>query len=124
MPILNMNHVAVRVRDVKKGFHFYHEILKIPTVRVIGPDDDPRMVFLQGLELSQIKPEHSGVTFSHLGLEVSKIEEVYEELMKKGIVFDGPVRDVKFEKEKKAVKIAFFNDPDGNKVELVEWRNL
>ncbi len=119
-----MNHVAVRVRDVKKAFHFYHEILKIPTVRIIGTDNDPRTVFLQGLELSQINPEERDVSLSHLGLEVSNIEEVYEELMKKGVVFDGPVRDVKFEKEKKAVKVAFFNDPDGNKVELVEWRNL
>jgi len=124
LPILNMNHTALRVKDVKKANQFYHDILKLPTIRTIGPSDNPRLVFLQGLELSQIRPEQGSVSFSHLGLEVSKIEEVYEELKKKGVVFDGPVRDVKFEAEKKAVKVAFFNDPDGNRVELVEWRDL
>jgi len=119
-----MNHTALRVKDVKKAHQFYHEVLKLPIVRLIGEDDNPRIVFLQGLELSQIRPEHDGATFSHLGLEVSKIEEVYEDLKKKGVVFEGPVRDVKFEKEGKAVKVAFFNDPDGNRVELVEWRDL
>ena len=124
MVILNMDHTALRVKDVKKAYHFYHEILSLPTIRTIGPNDDPRIAFLQGIELSQIRPEHNGVSFSHLGLAVSKIEEVYEDLKDKGVVFEGPVREVKFEEEKKAVKIAFFNDPDGNRVELVEWRDL
>ena len=120
-----MNHTALRVKDMNEAFHFYHEVLKLPIVRTIGPDDNPRIVFLQGIELSRIRPEdQSGVSFSHLGLEVSRIEEVYEELKKRGVVFDGPVRDIKFEEERKAVKVAFFRDPDGNRVELVEWRDL
>lgn len=125
MPILNMNHTSIHVEDLKKAFHFYHEVLGLPVVRRIGPEDNPRIVFLQGLELSRTRPENEGSGgFSHLGLEVSNIEEVYEELKEKGIVFDMPVRDIRFEAEGKAVKIAFFRDPGGNRVELVEWRDL
>lgn len=125
MSILNMNHTALRVKDMKKAFDFYHDVLKLPVVRVLGPKDSPRVAFLQGIELSRIRPEdQSGVSFSHLGLEVSGIDEVYEELKKKGVVFDGPVRDIKFEEERKGLKLAFFRDPDGNRVELVEWREL
>ena len=62
--------------------------------------------------------------FNHLGLEVCKIEEVYKELKGKGIEFDTPVRDIRFEEEGKAVKLTSFKDPDGNRIELVEWRDL
>lgn len=125
LPILNMNHTALRVMDVKKAFHFYHEVLELPVVRIIGPEESPRIVFLQGIELSGRRPEDESTDcFSHLGLEVSDIKEVVEELKKKGIVFDTEVRDIKFEEEGKAVKITFFKDPDGNRVELVEWRDL
>ena len=120
-----MNHTALRVKDVKNAFHFYHEVLGLPIVRIIGPKKKPRLVFLQGIELSSIKSgEENKGSFSHLGLEVNNIEEVYKELKEKGIKFETPVRDIKFEEEGKAVKITSFKDPDGNRVELVEWRPL
>jgi len=112
------------VKDVRRAYRFYHETLKLPIDRIIGSESSPRVVFLQGVELSQARPEQGPAGFSHLGLQVERIEEVCEDLRKKGIVFEGPVRDVKFEDEKKAVKVAFFTDPDGNRVELVEWRDL
>jgi catechol 2,3-dioxygenase-like lactoylglutathione lyase family enzyme len=123
LPILNMNHTGIKVKDLKKAFHFYNKVLNIPKVQVIGPEDNPEYVFLQGLELKQKRLEDGEVSFTHVGFEVSNIEEVYEEL-KKNVVFKGPIKDKKFVKEKKAVKFASFTDPDGNIVEIVEWRNL
>lgn len=126
MPILNMNHASLRVRDVKKSLHFYHEVLGLPVVRTLGPKESPRTVFLQGIELTSRKPEeeYDVIGFNHLGLEVNMIEDVVKELKSKGIVFETDIRDIKFEEEGEAVKITFFKDPDGNKVELVEWRDL
>ena len=124
MSILNVNHAALRVRDLKKAVHFYRDLLGIPTARIIGPVEDPRIVFLQGIELSAVQPGSEEAGFSHLGLEVRHIEKVCEELKGKGITFDTPLRDVTFDEEGKAVKIITFKDPDGNRVELVEWRNL
>jgi catechol 2,3-dioxygenase-like lactoylglutathione lyase family enzyme len=119
LPILNMNHTGIKVKDLKKAFHFYNKVLNIPKVQVIGPEDNPKYVFLQGLELKQKRPEDREVSFIHVGFEVCNIEEVYEEL-KKNVVFKGPIKDRKFVNEKKAVKFASFTDPDGNIVEIVE----
>lgn len=125
MPILNMNHTSLRVKDVKKSFQFYHDVLGLPVERTIGPNESPRIVFLQGIELSHRRPEEDSTgCFNHLGIEVSKIDEVIKALKEKGVVFDTEIRDIKFEENEEAVKIIFFRDPDGNKVELVEWRDL
>ncbi len=124
MPILNMIHTGIKVKDLKTTAHFYNEVLKVPKVLVIGPDDNPEYVFLQGLEFKQKAPKDENVSFTHIGFEVSNIEEVYEELKKKGVAFKRPIENKVFEPEKKAAKVASFYDPDGNTVEIVEWRNL
>ena len=125
MPILNMNHTSLHVEDVKRAYHFYNEVLGLDVVRIIGSEESPSIVFLQGIELSKRRPNEEGAgCFSHLGLEVENIEEVVKELERKGVVFETEIRDIIFEKEKKAVKITFFRDPDANRVELVEWRDL
>ena len=125
MSILNMNHTSLHVEDVKRAYLFYNEVLGLDVVRIIGSEESPRIVFLQGIELSKKRlDEESAGCFSHLGLEVENIEEVVKELERKGVVFETEIRDIKFEEERKAVKITFFRDPDGNRVELVEWRDL
>ena len=56
MPILNVNHTALRVKNLKKALNFYHEVLGLPIVQIIGSKNEPKIVFLQGIELSGIKP--------------------------------------------------------------------
>lgn len=125
MSNINLNHLALRVKDLKKVYDFYHKVLGLTVVRITGTEDNPRRVTLEGLELSPIRPLSEDTEgFSHVGFEVSNIEKIYEELKQKGVLFDMPVRDIKMEAEKKAVKILFFRDPDGNRIELVEWRDL
>lgn len=123
MPILNMNHTSIRVKDLNKAYQFYKEVLGLPVVRIIGSEKDPRLVFLEGIELSKSENKEE-LGFSHLGLEVENIEEVCKDLTKKGVNFESTLRDIEFKEEGKAVKIIFFKDPDGNRVELVEWRDL
>ena len=125
MSNLNLNHLAICVKDMKKAYKFYNKVLGLPVVRITGTEENPQRVTLQGLELSIIRPESEDAGgFSHVGFEVSNIEKIYEALKEKGVVFDMPVRDIKMEAEGKAVKIVFFRDPDGNRIELVEWRDL
>ena len=129
-PKISTNHISFRVKDLKESFHFYHEVLQLPIIRIIGPKDNPRLVFLQGLELSQLRPGEEWIPpgktgfFGHIGLEVENIEEWIKRLEAKGIEFTTRFRDVKFEAEKKAVKVSFFLDPSGIPLELVEWRDL
>ncbi|MFQ6074506.1 MAG: VOC family protein [Candidatus Bathyarchaeia archaeon] len=129
-PRISTNHISIRVKDLQEAFRFYHEVLQLPIVRIIGPEDNPRLIFLQGLELSQRKPEEAWVPpdktgfFDHIGFEVENIEEWIERLEAEGVQFTLRFRDIRFEEEKKAVKVSFFLDPSGIPLELVEWREL
>ena len=129
-PKLSTNHISLKVKDLQASLRFYHHILHLPIVRIIGPKDNPRLIFLQGLELSQIGPDDEWVPppktgfFGHIGFEVENIEAWIERLEAEGVQFTRRFRDVRFEDEKMAVKVSFFLDPSGIPLELVEWRTL
>ena len=129
-PKLSTNHLSLKVKDLQASFRFYHHVLQLPVVRIIGPKDNPRLIFLQGLELSQVGPDDEWVPppktgfFGHIGFEVENIDAWIERLEAEGVQFTLRFRDVKFEDEKMAVKVSFFLDPSGIPLELVEWRTL
>lgn len=50
-----------------------------------------------------------------LGLRVDALDEVVRELGGRGVTFDGPIVD------DDPVRLAFFRDPDGNSLYLVEY---
>ena len=127
---ISTNHISLKVKDLQESLHFYNHVLQLPVVRIIGPKNQPRLIFLQGLELSQINsdeewlsPEQAGF-FGHIGFEVENIEAWIERLEQAGVQFTTRFRDVKFKEEKMAVKVSFFLDPNGIPLELVEWRQL
>jgi len=127
---LSTNHISLKVKDLQASFRFYHEILQLPIVRIVGPKDNPRIIWLQGLEISQIRPDAERVPpsktgfFDHIGFEVENIEAWIERLEEAGVHFTRRFGDIKFEDEKLGLKLSFFLDPDGISCELVEWRNL
>jgi len=127
---LSTNHISLKVKDLQESLRFYHQLLQLPIERVIGPKDNPRLIFLQGLELSQIQPDDEWIPptktgfFGHIGFEVEDIDAWIKRLEAEGVQFTLRFRDVKFENEKMAVKVSFFLDPSGIPLELVEWRNL
>jgi lactoylglutathione lyase len=127
---LSTNHISLKVKDLQASFRFYHELLQLPIVRMVGPKDNPRIIWLQGLDISQIRPDVESVPppktgfFGHIGFEVENIEAWIERLEVAGVQFTRRFGDVKFEDEKLGLKLSFFLDPDGISCELVEWRNL
>ena len=127
---MSMNHISLRVKNLQESFRFYHEILGLPVVRIIGPLENPRLIFLEGLELSQLKPDQESVDpdqtgfYGHIGFEVQDIEQWIKKLEEQGVQFTLKFRDVIFKEEKHAVKVSFFTDPDNIPLELVEWRKL
>ncbi len=127
---LSTNHISLKVKNLQESFRFYHKILQLPIIRIVGPKDNPRIIWLQGLEISQIKPDDERVPptktgfFGHIGFEVENIEAWIERLEAEGVQFTRRFGDVKFEDEKLGLKLSFFLDPDGISCELVEWRNL
>ncbi len=127
---LATNHISLKVKDLQESFRFYHKILQLPIVRIVGPKDNPRVIWLQGIEISQIRPGDERVSssqtgfFGHIGFEVENIEAWIEKLEAEGVQFTRRFDDIKFEEEKLGLKLSFFPDPDDISCELVEWRNL
>jgi catechol 2,3-dioxygenase-like lactoylglutathione lyase family enzyme len=61
------------------------------------------------------KPLQAGIV--HMALEVDNLDETYLDLQKRGIKFQGEPRTAMM-----GQRILFLSDPDGNTIELVEWR--
>jgi catechol 2,3-dioxygenase-like lactoylglutathione lyase family enzyme len=58
----------------------------------------------------------AGRAIDHIGFEFADLDAAYRELEAKGITFEGPVREI----ASIGLKIAFFTDPSGVRVELTE----
>ncbi|MBV7329609.1 VOC family protein [Chloroflexi bacterium TSY] len=84
--------------------------------------EDPTIVFLAAgntvIELINSKnfeiDENRPAGFDHFAFHVDSVDTVFAELVEAGITIDSEPRDFK------DVRIAFFRDPDGNLLELVE----
>jgi len=115
------NHVAIKVKDLEASLRFYRDLLGLPVERRL---EEPAIVWLPGLELSQLEEGEEFAFDGHIGLGVRNIEEVCAYLEEQGVKFDTPLKDIVWEQMGKGLKLAFFRDPDGYSVELVQWRDL
>ena len=125
---IRFDHVSILTKDLEESVKFYTQVLKFPIVRTIE-SKDLKIVFVDAgnatLELfglvggkakfTEEKWENVGI--KHIALEVDDVEKVYNELKSNGVRFeseptiaaDGP-------------KIAFFEDPNGVTIELIQWK--
>jgi len=115
------NHIAIKVKDLEASLRFYRDLLGLPVER---RSEEPEIVWLPGLELSPLKEGEEFAFTGHIGLGVRNIEEVCTYLEDQGLEFDVPLKDVIWEQMGKGLLLAFFKDPDGLSVELVQWRDL
>lgn len=113
------------VNDIQKAKQFYSEILGLDV-----KDSPMGLIELQIEDGNHIiiypKPNHVPATFTILNFPVKNIDEVVDELIKKGITFeqyDGPIKT----NEKgicrsggKGPNIAWFKDPAGNILSVLE----
>ncbi|MFQ6040394.1 MAG: VOC family protein [Candidatus Poribacteria bacterium] len=122
-----VNHVSIKVKNLAESVKFYHEIMGLPIIRHIGPADNPRVVFLPGVELSQMSEDQSSETpgfFAHIGIAVDNIEEACKRLEEHGVEFETPLKEIVFEEIQQRLQLAFFRDPDGIMVEYVKWTQI
>ncbi len=119
MELVGTHHVALLTENFAKMEAFYTQILGFPITRRW---DDVGNIFIDigttTIELCNRKNMQSQVTnqygFHHLALHVDDVDAAYAELGKAGIKFNGEPKNFQ------DVRIVFFNDPDGNLLELVE----
>ncbi|HLG50739.1 MAG TPA: VOC family protein [Chloroflexota bacterium] len=122
--IPEQNHVALKVSDLSAAVRFYHEVVGLPILMKIGPDDDPRSVFVSGIQLTRRTedpgPRPYGI-FDHVGIAVENIEEVCAHLEQAGYHAEVPLERRVLPGVNREILLAFYRDPDGNRLELFHF---
>ena len=118
------NHVCLKVRDLDAALRFYRDLVGLPVTRTMGPADDPRFVWLPGLQLGRQTedpgPNPYGV-LDHVGIAVRNLEEIRARLDAAGCPIERPFGKTHFPELNRDVLTVFYRDPDGNLVELLQW---
>ncbi|WP_394232104.1 VOC family protein [Niallia oryzisoli] len=111
--------VTIEVKDLKKAKQFYVETLGFKVQFQV--EGHLVQVEAPGLTIGLVHPRegqefHSGKSGSvHIGLEVHELESVIKLLKSRGVEFQ-PIM------EEEATRIAYFNDPEGNPLYLIELK--
>jgi len=120
--ILGTHHVAISTPNFALLREFYTEVLSLPLVGgFVGHD----ILFIAagGTTIELIgedgrEADPGGRGWHHLAWEVDAVDQTYAELSARGVPFHVPPED--FPPEAPSMRIAFFKDPDGNVLELVQ----
>jgi lactoylglutathione lyase len=128
--IMKVLHTMLRVGDLNKSIEFYCDVLGMKEKRRHDyPDGQFTLVFI-GYETDDYEIELTynygvekyeiGTGYGHIALGVTDIYKVCEELRQKGAKITrepGPMKHG-------TTVIAFVEDPDGYKVELIEQKTM
>jgi len=118
MKILELNHVALRVRDVERSCQFYRDVLlleEIPRPAFDFPGAWFRLGSAQELHLiggHNMEPETPRMRGNHFALQVDDPEAWHQHLQERGVSVRGPIK-----RPDGATQI-FIGDPDGHSIEL------
>ncbi len=119
--IAGAHHIALFTADLERLRDFYTNVLGLEEV---GRFEGRPIVFVAAgataIELvgDKAPDEPRGQGWNHLALEVGDIDAAVAALEARGVVFQGPPAD--FPPEAPRARIAFFRDPDGNLLELIQ----
>jgi methylmalonyl-CoA/ethylmalonyl-CoA epimerase/glyoxylase I family protein len=121
MRIVSTHHVALYTSHFAQLRGFYVEALGLP---ISGGFPGYNILFLGAgettIELTEDERAQPGSTggWNHLAWEVEDLDQAYAELTARGVSFHVPPED--FPPENPSMRIAFFTDPDGNVLELLQ----
>lgn len=132
-PNYRMLHTMIRVLDMDKSIDFYTRLLGMKLLRKkdypsgeftlafvgYGDEQDNTVVELTH-NWGQQEPYDLGSGFGHLAIGVPDIYGTCEQLEKEGVRIPRPPGPMKHG----GSVIAFIEDPDGYKVELIEKKDL
>jgi lactoylglutathione lyase len=124
-----MLHTMLRVFDLEKSVDFYSRLLGMEVLRQrevpegrytlafvgYGAEDSNTVIELT-YNWDQKEPYALGSAFGHLAIGVGDVYATCEKLGKEGVKITRPPGPVKFG----TTVIAFIEDPDGYKIELIQ----
>ena len=119
MQILDLNHVALHVKNVTESAHFYGEVIGLePKARPAFNFDGAWFALGKVRELHLLEgrdqPVPSHHRAGHFAIEVNSVAEAAEHLQKSGLSIHGPQT-----RPDGALQV-FVTDPDGHWVEFCE----
>ena len=127
-----LGHTCIRVKDVDRTVAFYQGLLGMPIVeRREPPPGRARMAALGSqenyLEVFQLQPDQTveasdpqTLRLNHFCLWVENMEDLEQRAAAAGSPFLQPIRSSP-NWVGAAIKVGWVVDPDGNRVELLEW---
>jgi len=125
--MVSFQHMAFNCRDLKKTEAFYskHFGFKRACVFKAGNPDEYMIIRLGGacIELfptkntQDLKQSPQPLGFQHIAFEVDNLDEAIGKLNADGVKTEGIIDCSAFIA---GLRICFFQDPDGNRVELME----
>lgn len=113
------HHVALQTRNFAQMEEFYTQTLGLPVTRrwddvsIIFIDIGSTTIELIGRDTAPEANSEPG-SFNHIAFHVDDVDETFAELVEKQVKIKSEPRNFQ------QVRIAFFFDPDGNSLELVE----
>jgi len=127
-----LGHTCIRVKDIDKTVRFYNGLLGMPIVERRDPDPPGNRMAALGsqenyLEVFQNKPdaqmadvEPQALRLNHFCLWVEGMEDLEKRAAAAGSPFLNPIGSSR-NWVGAAIKVGWVLDPDGNRVELLEW---
>ena len=117
------------VRDIEEARKFYRDTVGLDASDVPGMSGLLQLALPGGAKvLVYPKPDHAPASFTVLNFEVPSVERTVDALARQGVRFeiyrDGPVKtDAKgISRDPGGPTIAWFRDPAGNILSIVEQR--
>lgn len=130
-PSMRLLHTMLRVRDLDRSLHFYCDLLGMKllhrkdfpggafTLAFVGYGDEAGTAVLELTHNWDGRDYELGTAFGHVALGVSQIRQLCDSLRAQGVAIvrePGPMQHG-------TTVIAFLEDPDGYKIELIEERS-
>ncbi|MEO8991654.1 MAG: lactoylglutathione lyase [Nitrosospira sp.] len=121
-------HTMLRVGDLEKSIAFYTDVLGMKMLRrkdypegkftlaFVGYQDEADGTVLELTYNWGVKKYDLGTGYGHIALEVADVYEACEEVRKRGAKITREAGPMKHG----ATVIAFVEDPDGYKIELIQ----
>jgi catechol 2,3-dioxygenase-like lactoylglutathione lyase family enzyme len=124
--ITGIAHLAVVTSDIDQAVDFYTGVLGFHETLRLETDHSGTIVFVSvdGTQLELFgggQPREPGedegkVGYPHVALAVDDVDAEYERLRSLGVEFDMPPTDAEA-----GIRLAFFRDPDGNRIEIIRF---
>jgi catechol 2,3-dioxygenase-like lactoylglutathione lyase family enzyme len=126
---LSLDHIAITVQDMDRAVAFYRDVLDFEVLgQLVLNDGTFELVYLQAgsgrIELFAFTEEGRGLDpsvrnedlgFKHVAFQVDDVDTVARRLQDHGVEFTVQPTDAPGD-----VRLAFFLDPDGNLLEIVD----